>query len=225
MYVGGVPSLSRVESLERRVRHKEELRGRILDAARKLFAEHGFDAVTMRQIAGAIGYTATTLYSYFPDKMSLLLDLCHGDFATLRQQVGEVQSIADPVDRLDALGRAYARFMIDHPHHARLMFMTPLPAKSALACVESGRGDPTSDTYALVVTMVQAVDAAGRLRPEFRSHHLAAQLFWAGVHGVVALHLDKGHDAWVPWTPIEDRVEGMIRALREGITRPAPAVS
>ena len=49
---------------ERRVREKEEVRRKILDAARALFVAEGYAAVTMRKIAQAIesvSYTHLTL--------------------------------------------------------------------------------------------------------------------------------------------------------------------
>src|ERR1700751_6037572 len=53
---------------ERRERERQELRSRILDAARELFAEQGYDAVTMRGIAERIEYSPTAIYFHFKDK-------------------------------------------------------------------------------------------------------------------------------------------------------------
>ena len=47
----------------------------ILDVSERLFARHGYAAVSMRQIAGAVGVQAGALYNYTPDKQSLLFDL------------------------------------------------------------------------------------------------------------------------------------------------------
>ena len=43
--------------------------------ARRLFARQGFAAVSMRQIASAVGVQAGALYAYTPDKQALLFDL------------------------------------------------------------------------------------------------------------------------------------------------------
>ena len=48
---------------------------RIRTAARRLFARHGFAAVSMRQIAGEVGLQAGALYNYTADKQSLLYEL------------------------------------------------------------------------------------------------------------------------------------------------------
>ena len=43
----------------------------ILDAARELFLEHGFDAVSVREIADKADVSPTTVFAYFPQKESL----------------------------------------------------------------------------------------------------------------------------------------------------------
>ncbi|QHQ35621.1 TetR/AcrR family transcriptional regulator [Algicella marina] len=52
----------------------ETARG-IRDAALKLFADKGFAAVSMREIAREVGVQVGALYLYTPDKQSLLADL------------------------------------------------------------------------------------------------------------------------------------------------------
>lgn len=48
-----------------------ETRQRLLDGARRAFAEHGFDATTNREIAEAADVTATAIYHYFGSKAEL----------------------------------------------------------------------------------------------------------------------------------------------------------
>jgi AcrR family transcriptional regulator len=51
----------------------EETRGRIYDAALALFRERGFEAATMRDIAGAAGMSLGAAYHYFPSKEAIVL--------------------------------------------------------------------------------------------------------------------------------------------------------
>jgi len=44
----------------------------IIDAARELFVTRGVEAVTMREIAKRINYSATSIYLHFADKEALL---------------------------------------------------------------------------------------------------------------------------------------------------------
>jgi AcrR family transcriptional regulator len=67
----------------RSAQDREKLRASILDAARMLFVERGIDAVSMREIAKKINYSATTLYHHFADKEALLQAVCDEDFLKL----------------------------------------------------------------------------------------------------------------------------------------------
>ena len=112
---------------ERREREKEEVRGRILDAARDLFARDGYEAVTMRKIAEAIEYSPTAIYLHFKDKDALVRELCLVDFDSLAKAFQRIAREPDPLERLKKSGLAYAEFALEHPNHYRLMFMTPHP--------------------------------------------------------------------------------------------------
>src|SRR3989304_2942416 len=50
----------------------ENLRPVIVREATALFAERGFEAATMQELAGKVGITAPGLYYHFPSKQSLL---------------------------------------------------------------------------------------------------------------------------------------------------------
>ena len=88
---------------------RQELRALIIDAARLLFAERGVEAVTMREIASRIGYSATSIYSHFADKEALLRAVCDTDFLKLADTLKIILQISDPVARMLALGRGYAQ--------------------------------------------------------------------------------------------------------------------
>ena len=72
------------------------MRTNILDAARELFAQFGYDEVTMRKVAEKIEYSPTTIYLYFRDKETLIRALCAHDFLEL---AGKFQRIALVRDR------------------------------------------------------------------------------------------------------------------------------
>jgi AcrR family transcriptional regulator len=201
---------------ERREREREEIRGAILDAARELFINEGYDSVTMRRIADKIEYSPTAIYFHFKDKEALLKELCATDFLNLAHQFAKIARIADPIERLRRTGHAYVQFGIEHPNHYRLMFMTPHPE------VEPERpekGNPEEDAYAFLKQIVSEAIATERLRPEHKDVELVSQTMWAGVHGVISLHIAKGSDSWVDWRSLRRRAELMIEVLIAGLVR------
>jgi AcrR family transcriptional regulator len=59
----------------KQMKRSEETKNSIITAAQKLFAEQGYDTVTMREIAKEAGCSHTTIYIYFKDKVALLNQL------------------------------------------------------------------------------------------------------------------------------------------------------
>ncbi|NML33927.1 TetR/AcrR family transcriptional regulator [Paraburkholderia antibiotica] len=146
---------------ERKNRQKQALRERILDAARRIVMREGFAALSMRKIADAIEYSPATLYLHFESRDEIARALCEEGFAQLLERLVPLAQIADPAERLQAFGRAYVAFGVEHPQTYRLIFMEDpsytgaalgRPAGAAAdgrgqgaAAAEAGRGAGGSD--------------------------------------------------------------------------------
>jgi AcrR family transcriptional regulator len=201
---------------ERREREREEIRTKILDAARELFATEGYESVTMRKIAERIEYSPTAIYLHFADKEALLRDLCEADFLSLAKQFQRIARVEDPVERLRRIGNAYVDFAIEYPNHYRLMFMTVHPPL-AHDPEKMRKGNPEEDAYAFLVATVADAIETKRLLPGLKDAQLVAQIVWAGVHGVISLRMAKGNDPWIDWRPLKRTaalaIDTMIRGL------------
>lgn len=81
-------------------------------AAVRLFAEHGYAAVSMRQIAREVGVQVGALYLYTPDKQSLLADMMIDHLEALLAAWGaETQDETDtPTARLERFVRFHIRY-------------------------------------------------------------------------------------------------------------------
>jgi AcrR family transcriptional regulator len=200
---------------ERREREREEVRIRILDAARELFASEGVDSVTMRRIADRIEYSPTAIYFHFRDKEALLAELCDCDFRAFAHGFTLIAQIPDPVERLRAAGRAYVEFGLNNPSHYRFMFMT---AKTTDASTIA-KGNPEEDAYAFLKGIVAELMATGRFRDDLTDTDLAAQVIWSAVHGLVSLEIAKCKDEWVEWRPIEERSAMTIDMILRGLLK------
>ncbi|WP_423920159.1 TetR/AcrR family transcriptional regulator [Frigoribacterium sp. 2-23] len=88
------------ETMGRRERKKREIRERIANAAARLFAEQGYDAVSMVAVAVAAGVAEQTVYNHFPTKPDLVLDLADEMLESARRAVADRGPLATPADAL-----------------------------------------------------------------------------------------------------------------------------
>ncbi len=96
--------------------HRRAVREAILETTAALVAEHGLLSVTMSQIAERTGIGRATLYKYFPDVESILLEWHERGITGHLEYLAEVRDQpGDARGRLEAVIEAYA--LIDHEHH------------------------------------------------------------------------------------------------------------
>ncbi|MDP1669892.1 TetR/AcrR family transcriptional regulator [Phaeovulum sp.] len=103
--------------------HSEITGPRIRTEAQRLFARHGFAAVSMRQIAAAVGLQAGALYLYTPDKETLLFDLLKGHMDDLLAAWARVPAAATPLGRLESFVRFHIRFNLERAEAVFLSYM------------------------------------------------------------------------------------------------------
>lgn len=97
-------------------------RDAILAAAIELFAERGYHATSMREIAAAVPLRAAGIYYWFENKHAILLHLEHSFLDELSASVrAEVYRHADPAHRLAAAVREHVHF---HGLNPRAAFVT-----------------------------------------------------------------------------------------------------
>lgn len=211
---------------ERRDREKHETRQLILDAARQLFVEVGFDSFTMRGLAERIEYTPTAIYHHFASKDALVDELCQTDFAHLAEHFKGLASSGSPIDRIRGVGEAYLDFALRHPNHYRFMFMVIRPpSQHAPEYVAETRGNPEADAYAFFVRAIEEAIAQGLLRPEFTDAHEVAQMLWGATHGLVSLHYLQAKDEWVPWRDLRTTARRLNDLTLAAIVREPAAVA
>ena len=197
---------------------RQQFRTLIISAARELFVSRGVEAVTMREIAKRIGYSATSIYLHFADKDAVIRAICDTDFLDLATSLKDDIQISDPVERMEALGHGYAKFALSHPNHYRLMFMAArIPYNPAELSLQKHTAE--QDAYFQLKTVVSEVYAAGRFKAEYQDMDLIAQTFWAGIHGVCSLEINMACSNWVNWTEISDRLKLMQTVLVNGFLR------
>jgi AcrR family transcriptional regulator len=204
---------------ERKERERADVRERILDVARDMFASDGIEAVTIRAIADRIEYSPPVIYSHFRDKQALLQELCYRDFRALAQAFGRIGRIEDPIERLGRIATAYVDFALENPSQYRFMFMTPKPPDSYSAMRDEVKGNPEEDAYAFLCNAVAEGITAGRFRPQLDDVEELAQMLWASAHAIVSLQIAKEGDPWIEWRDARETSRKLSEAVLRGVLR------
>lgn len=93
-------------------------------AATRLFAEQGYAAVSMRQIAQAVGVQVGALYLYTPDKQSLLADLMIAHLEDLLASWDTARSDAGTArERLERFVRFHIRYHLARVDEVFIAYM------------------------------------------------------------------------------------------------------
>lgn len=95
----------------------------IRDTALRLFARHGFAAVSMRQIAAEVGVQAGALYLYTPDKQTLLFTLMRDHLQDLLAAWQVAQAGATPLEQLEAFCRFHIGYHLERPDQVFIAYM------------------------------------------------------------------------------------------------------
>lgn len=102
----------------------EATQAAIRDAAAVLMARHGYEAVSMRHLAGEVGVQAAALYRYFPTKEELLFTLMREHMQALLASWETARPGSDdPVARLTAFVDNHIRFHVERRHSTHVSNM------------------------------------------------------------------------------------------------------
>jgi AcrR family transcriptional regulator len=189
------------------------LRDEILDATEKLLLETGSArAVSIRSVADAVGVTAPSIYRHFPDKQTLIYEVCARLLEDLdRHMQAAVEGIDEPFGRLLARGRAYVDFGRLHPEPYRILFMT---APEDVPHEREDEWFQQSSAVAHTLDDVQRAIDTGLLRPEAGDTLHAFLGIWARMHGLTSIMVAK------PSLPVDDDfVDEYLEHCLRGVLR------
>lgn len=169
---------------DRKERQKIELRTKILEAARALFLELGYEQTSIRSIAERIDYSPTTIYLHFKDKDDVFYALHQEGFALLRQSMRPLEHVANPFERLKALAKVYTSFAMENTEFYDLMFTMPAPMNALREKEEWTEGDNAFNFLLQAIRDCQAIGYFEGMDTEVLSYTV-----WSMVHGICSLEI------------------------------------
>ena len=200
---------------ERQERDREQLRDRILDAARELFVAEGYRNVSIRKIAQKVEYSPAALYSYFPSKDDLFFALAKEGFRKLFEFTNDpAVTSREPLEAIRQGFLRYYHFSRTYPEYFELMFVD----RSVPQISHEWEG------FVFVQQMIDEVSAliqrgidAG-LFPAGTNPDVVFHILWAAVHGPATVAVcDRLAPDEDPDALARDTLEAAIAGLRAGI--------
>ncbi len=201
-----------LKSTQRREREREEMQERILSAAMRLFISEGYESVTIRRIADEVEYTPGAIYSYFADKDEIVFALCKKAAELLNGLFKPLMLVANPFERLTAIGRVYMQFALEHRSYYDLMFIMSAPAPKM---VEEGWDEGFQAFYMLRETVQECMDAGYLPKTDA---NIAAFAMWSLVHGSVSLFI-RQRLHMIPEEQHEVILHGSLGFMMQAMTR------
>ena len=170
----------------------EAFRGRICDAAARLYVEEGPAALTMRRIATDLGCGTMTPYRYYPNKESIMTAVRTRGMHRFSQALEQaLDSPGDGRTRSRAVRDAYIAFARANTATYRLMFEYPEPHRDDAAYREAHER-----MLRTVVAHIDVMIDEGRIQADAP---IFGHQIWAALHGAVMLEiagmLPAGFDA------------------------------
>ena len=163
---------------------REELREMAITAAEQIVVEQGYEGLSARKVAAAIGYTVGTLYLVFENLDDLILHINARTLDRLHANMNASQTRCnDASDCLLQLGQVYIRFADDDPHRWAMVFEHRFSEDQV---VPAWYQEKIARMFALVEEGLEPL--AGQHTREAITQ--ASRALWGGVHGICILALN-----------------------------------
>ncbi|MGE3652148.1 MAG: TetR/AcrR family transcriptional regulator [Reyranellaceae bacterium] len=188
--------------------HHGDLRAALLREAGRVLASAGPEALSLRELARALGVSHNAPYKHFANRDALLAALATEGFRELTADGQEAAANAAPGETRRARALAYIRFALHRPAVFKLMFSRDVSGRAHAELGEAAR------TGFFALRQAVAGDATDRAAND------TALAAWAFVHGIAHLLVDRQ----IPEALGAGRdPEELARALMEAFGRPRRA--
>lgn len=159
---------------------KAKVKQAMTQAAAEMLVEKGYEGVTLAKVAKKVGFATTNIYRYFDSKDDLIYAAIEDGFVAFGERLeAAYRNTDEPMERILALGQAYAQFAADYPAHYELMFVL----KTNYLFGE--RDVPGVDKLSYLTQALGEAMAQGAIRQGNLQAMANAQ--WALLHGVITL--------------------------------------
>lgn len=185
------------------------MRTSILEAAREVVLEEGWEALSVRKIAEAIDYSVPVIYDHFINKEALLLEFVKQGFELLNNELTKAKnSTDDPELQIKAIGYAYWEFSRNHKEYYRLMFGLGIPSCEAVKEIAE------LNQFVQVVMEPISVLIKNNQQKEMEPG-VKFKSFWSALHGLISINImDITGEKNLNMKVLEDFFENFLSGIK-----------
>ncbi|WP_211242863.1 TetR/AcrR family transcriptional regulator [Sinimarinibacterium sp. CAU 1509] len=198
---------ARVGRPPRSAQQSAEVRGRVIEVARRLFADEGFEAVSMRRIAAESGCAPMTLYGYFHSKNEILHFIWEVFFEELFVRVAQAaKHRGSAATRLRNACSAYLGYWMEFPDRYRMVYLN----QDHTGDGERYYVDESSviERHAMFRELIEAAQAQADAWPG--DVQLMAETLFCGLQGIAHSLVTIPE---YPWLPMDQLLEQTLRTI------------
>ena len=191
---------------------ERDLHRAILDMASHLLVMDGYKRLSMRKIARAIGYSATSIYLHFKGKDALVHALIEEGMERMYTAFCESAEAHadDPLGRFEAICRGYINFGIENPEYYEIMYLLYPEQMARFPAEKYRRARRNLELFAATLA-----EGAERGLLEVADPQVAASTVWASLHGAVSLLLSERLDIRIDRSVfVESIIQQTLRSYR-----------
>lgn len=197
----------------KRAKQKEEFRRKILDAARDLFVNEGYEKFSMHKLEERIASSPQTIHPYFKDKDDLLFAICEKVAERLFDDLTKIKmSYGDPFESLRQALLYLIAIGFNHPDDYNFFFITS-PKVYGTFDEFMEKESMARNAYVVFTEIVRNCIATGKLQEI--DIDVLTQALAVATHGLAALTFYKTSFPWVDRNVLAHTlVEGLLRGFR-----------
>ncbi|MDD7794810.1 TetR/AcrR family transcriptional regulator [Clostridium sp. 'White wine YQ'] len=170
---------------ERRENEKEAIKNKIIDAAKEILVEEGFEKLSIRKIANKIEYSPGIIYHYFKDKGEIISVMVGEGYKRILETTSKVPlNRENPEKTLEEGLRLYIDLMLKSPEEFKIILMSNIEeVKDKVNILERGISKERKSLQGLC-NLVNLGMETGKFKP--MDVELTAQILWTATHGLIS---------------------------------------
>lgn len=164
-----------------RQKQKELTKNAILQVAEEIVLQEGWQAVSMRKIADAIGYSLPVVYNHFESKDAIQEEFVKNGFSMLAMAMqNTMEQHTDPEQQLTQMALTYYEFAFSNSAYYKMMFGLGIPS-----CQKAKEIEEICQFSGNIIKVISSLmDQADQQRKYLKFHTL-----WSILHGLTSINM------------------------------------